>query len=80
MDLFKIFLKSQLIKDRYKTAWEIKQKNIIDMSVARGKFICQSQSLNLFVEAPTFKTISSFLFLGKRVKNWYVLSTISSIF
>ena len=41
----------KFIKDRYKTAWEIKQKNIIDMSVDRGKYICQSQSLNLFVEA-----------------------------
>ena len=52
----------KFIKDRYKTGWEIKQKNIIDMSVDRGKYICQSQSLNLFIEAPTFKTISSMHF------------------
>jgi ribonucleoside-diphosphate reductase alpha chain len=40
----------QEIRDVYKTVWEIKQKDIIDMSAARGKFICQSQSLNLFIK------------------------------
>jgi ribonucleoside-diphosphate reductase alpha chain len=40
----------QEIRDIYKTVWEIKQKDIIDMSAARGKFICQSQSLNLFIK------------------------------
>jgi ribonucleoside-diphosphate reductase alpha chain len=38
------------IRETYKTVWEIKQKDLIDMSAARGKFICQSQSLNLFIE------------------------------
>lgn len=38
------------IKEVYKTVWEIKQKDLIDMSAGRGKFICQSQSLNLFIE------------------------------
>ena len=52
------------IKERYKTAWEIKQKHIIDMSADRGIFICQSQSLNLFVESPTFKLLSSMHFYG----------------
>ena len=52
----------KFIKDKYKTAWEIKQKNIIDMAVDRGKYICQSQSLNLFIESPAFKTISSMHF------------------
>jgi ribonucleoside-diphosphate reductase alpha chain len=37
------------IKAIYKTVWEIKQKDIIDMSADRGKFICQSQSLNIFI-------------------------------
>jgi len=72
----------QFIKDRYKTAWEIKQKNIIDMSVARGKYICQSQSLNLFVEAPTFKTISSMHFYswkkGLKTGMYYLRSRPSS--
>ena len=40
----------QEIRDVYKTVWEIKQKDIIQMSADRGKFICQSQSLNLFIE------------------------------
>ena len=47
------------IKQRYKTSWEIKQKNLIDMSRDRGAFICQSQSLNLFQENPTFQKLSS---------------------
>jgi len=38
------------IREIYKTVWEIKQKDLIDMSAGRGKFICQSQSLNLFIE------------------------------
>ena len=38
------------IKDVYKTVWEIKQKDLIEMSAERGRFICQSQSLNLFIE------------------------------
>lgn len=38
------------IKEIYKTVWEIKQKDLIEMSADRGKFICQSQSLNLFIE------------------------------
>ena len=39
-------------KDRYKTVWEISQKDIIDMAADRGKYICKSQSLNLFIAAP----------------------------
>lgn len=38
------------LKEVYKTVWEIKQKDLIEMSADRGKFICQSQSLNLFIE------------------------------
>ena len=38
------------IREIYKTVWELKQKEIIDMSADRGKFICQSQSLNLFIK------------------------------
>ncbi|MBD62965.1 MAG: ribonucleoside-diphosphate reductase subunit alpha [Gammaproteobacteria bacterium] len=54
----------QFIKDRYKTAWEIKQKDIMIMAADRGKFICQSQSLNLFVESPNYKILSSMHFYG----------------
>ena len=52
------------IQARYKTAWEIKQKDILDMAADRGKFICQSQSLNLFVESPNYKLLSSMHFYG----------------
>jgi len=52
----------QHIKDLYKTAYELSQKVIIDQSADRGAFICQSQSLNLFVESPTFSKLSSMHF------------------
>jgi ribonucleoside-diphosphate reductase subunit M1 len=55
-----------IIKSRYKTAWELKQKNIIDMSSDRGQFICQSQSLNLFMEAPNYSRLSSMHFYAHK--------------
>jgi ribonucleoside-diphosphate reductase alpha chain len=50
------------IKKLYKTVWEISQKTIIDMAADRGAFVCQSQSMNLFLEDPDFKKITSMLF------------------
>jgi ribonucleoside-diphosphate reductase alpha chain len=50
------------IKLRYKTAWELKQKNLIDMAAARGAFICQSQSLNLFVADSTYAKLTGMHF------------------
>jgi ribonucleoside-diphosphate reductase alpha chain len=50
------------IKELYKTVWEIKQKNIIDQAADRGAFICQSQSMNLFMESPDFRKLSSMHF------------------
>jgi len=50
------------LKQRYKTVWEIKQKTLIDMAADRGQFICQSQSLNLFVQEPTISKLSSMHF------------------
>jgi len=47
------------LQNIYKTVWETKQKDIIDMAVDRGKFICQSQSMNLFLESPNVGTMSS---------------------
>jgi ribonucleoside-diphosphate reductase alpha chain len=43
----------------YKTAWEISQKDLIEMAAARSAFICQSQSLNLFMESPSVGKLSS---------------------
>ena len=54
------------IKERYKTVWEIKQKTLIDMAADRGAFICQSQSLNLFVQDPTIAKLSSMHFYAWR--------------
>jgi ribonucleoside-diphosphate reductase alpha chain len=53
---------SQHIRDKYKIVWEIPMKHIIDMSADRGAFICQSQSLNLWVEDPTYNTLTSMHF------------------
>jgi ribonucleoside-diphosphate reductase alpha chain len=50
------------IKELYKTVWEIKQRNLIDMAADRGAFICQSQSLNLFVDSPTNAKLTSMHF------------------
>ena len=50
------------IQQRYKTAWELKQRILIDMAVARGAFICQSQSLNLFVADPNYGKLTSMHF------------------
>jgi ribonucleoside-diphosphate reductase alpha chain len=46
----------------YKTVWEIKQRNLIDMAADRGAYICQSQSLNLFVDSPTISKLTSMHF------------------
>lgn len=47
------------IKKLYRTVWEIKMKDVIDMAAARGRFIDQSQSMNLFMENPTMSKLSS---------------------
>lgn len=52
----------QHIRDLYKIVWEIKQKSLIDLAADRGAFVCQSQSMNLFVEDPDFKKLSSMHF------------------
>lgn len=49
----------QSIRDIYRTAWEIPMRSLIDMAAARGSFIDQSQSLNLFMETPTIGKLSS---------------------
>ncbi len=46
----------------YKTAWELKQRTLIDMAAARGAFVCQSQSLNLFLSDPTYAKLTSMHF------------------
>ena len=64
------------IKALYKTVWELKQKNIIDMSADRGAFICQSQSLNVFMAEPDFQKLSSMHFyswsIGLKTASYYL--------
>jgi ribonucleoside-diphosphate reductase alpha chain len=50
------------IQALYKTSWEIKQRTLIDMAAQRGAFICQSQSLNLSMENPTYAKLTSMHF------------------
>ncbi len=52
------------IRELYKTAWEIKQRHLIDMAADRGAFICQSQSLNIFMANPTHAKLTSMHFYG----------------
>lgn len=64
------------LKDLYKTSWEMKQKNLIDMSLDRGIYVCQSQSLNIFMNEPDFKKLTSMHFYswsnGAKVSNYYI--------
>jgi ribonucleotide reductase alpha subunit len=53
---------SQHLKDKYKTVWEIPMTHLIDMSADRGPYICQSQSLNLWVEDPDYKNLTAMHF------------------
>ena len=52
------------LKELYKTAWEISQKAIIDQAADRGAYICQSQSLNIFMENANFGKLTSMHFYG----------------
>ena len=72
----------QDIKDLYKTAWEISQKALINMSADRGAFVCQSQSLNIFMENANFGKLTSMHFYGwkKGLKTgMYYLRTKSAV-
>jgi ribonucleotide reductase alpha subunit len=54
------------LQELYKTAWELKQRTLIDLAAARGAFICQSQSLNLFVADPSYAKLTSMHFYAWR--------------
>lgn len=63
------------VRRLYRTAWELSQKTLIDLAAARGPFIDQSQSLNLFMESPTLEALSSmYMYAWKRgLKTTYYL-------
>jgi len=52
----------QEIRDKYKTVWEISMRDLIDMAADRGAYICQSQSLNLWLEDPNYNSLTSMHF------------------
>jgi ribonucleoside-diphosphate reductase alpha subunit len=56
-----------VLKARYRTAWEISQKSVLDMSADRGAYVCQSQSLNIFMENPTMAKLSSMHMHGWKI-------------
>ena len=56
------------IKEKYKIVWEIPMKDVIDMAADRGAFICQSQSLNLWMEDPNYKSLTSMHFYSWQKK------------
>ena len=58
------------VRDKYKIVWEIPMRHMIDMAADRGAYICQSQSLNLWVEEPDYKTLTNMHFhsWGKGLK------------
>jgi ribonucleotide reductase alpha subunit len=53
---------SQELRDKYRTVWEMPMKDLIDMAADRGAFICQSQSLNLWMEDPNYNSMTSMHF------------------
>tara|TARA_B100000513_G_scaffold136635_1_gene61742 strand:- start:94 stop:2445 length:2352 start_codon:yes stop_codon:yes gene_type:complete len=50
------------IRNKYKTVWEISMQSLIDMAADRGAYICQSQSLNLWMEDPNYSSMTSMHF------------------
>ena len=71
----------QNIKNLYKTVWEISQKHIIDQASDRAPFVCQSQSMNLYFQNPSYAKISSALLYayskGLKTLSYYTRSKTS---
>jgi ribonucleoside-diphosphate reductase alpha chain len=86
-------LKQQIVKDNgsvqnlnipnnlkilYKTIWEMKQRTLIDLSIGRGPYICQTQSLNLYFKTPTVEKLSASMFYawqkGLKTGSYYIRS------
>lgn len=63
------------VRELYKTVWEVPQKTLIEMAAARSTFVCQSQSLNLFLQDPTLGKLSSmYMYAWKQgIKTTYYL-------
>jgi len=70
------------IKDIYRTVWEIPQMSLIEMSADRAPFIDQSQSLNIFIDTPSFAKLNTCLFYswekGLKTGMYYLRSKVAS--
>mmetsp|Transcript_38374 Transcript_38374/g.36735 ORF Transcript_38374/g.36735 Transcript_38374/m.36735 type:complete len:182 (-) Transcript_38374:256-801(-) len=66
------------VKNLYKTVWEISQKTLINLATTRGPYICQSQSLNLYLAEPNYSKMTSMHFLtwksGMKTGQYYLRS------
>jgi ribonucleoside-diphosphate reductase alpha chain len=62
------------VKEVYKTVYEIKQKDVIDMAADRGAFIDQTQSMNIFMDSPNFAKLTSMHFYGWGRRNFIMNS------
>ena len=64
------------IKETYKTVWELSQKPLIDLSAGRGPYVCQSQSLNLYLAQPTRQKLTAMHFYawkkGLKTGSYYI--------
>ena len=64
------------VKDVFKTVWEMSQKALINQSAGRGPFVCQSQSLNLYLQAPTRSKLTAMHFYawkqGLKTGSYYI--------
>ena len=58
------------LKEIFKTVYEIKQKDVIDMAADRGAFIDQTQSMNIFMDSPNFAKLTSMHFYGWGRRNF----------
>lgn len=54
----------QALRDKYKTVWEIPMKHLLEMARDRGAFVCQSQSLNLWMARPSYNKLTAMHFFG----------------
>ncbi len=71
-------------KELFKTSWEMKQKGLLDLSIDRAHYVCQSQSLNIFIENPTYTRLTKIHFYGwkngLKTGSYYIRSKAASHF
>jgi ribonucleoside-diphosphate reductase alpha subunit len=68
------------IKEIFKTVWEIKQRDVIDMAAERGAFIDQTQSMNIFMENPNFAKLTAMHFYGWGMRTFMKMMLVMMLF